>query len=165
MTPQAYSPWLSAPGAWEVRLRREGPGCSPGRVHDKRPSQRKAFCVRFGSIAWRGSVVWVRRLAAWPSGHRTSVTLAPPGARKRSGKNLVFPREPGAASPTDLQVISALRRNNTPRAAKETGPGNQVPIGPVFLLAFAAAKALALEMFRNYKLMIANRNKIQYNYK
>ena len=29
----------------------------------------------------------------------------PPGARKRSGKNLVFPREPGAASPTVLMVI------------------------------------------------------------
>ncbi len=41
-------------------------------------------------------------------------TAAPPGARKGSGKNLVFPRGPEAASPTGLMVISALRRNNTP---------------------------------------------------
>ena len=56
-----------------------------------------------------------------PSSHNThgcSVALgpyrAPPGARKRSGKNLVFPREPAAALPTGMMVISALRRNNTP---------------------------------------------------
>ena len=35
-------------------------------------------------------------------------------AGKRSGKNLVFPRDPAAASPDGLQVISALCRNNTP---------------------------------------------------
>ena len=68
----------------------------------------------------------------------SSVTLAPPGARKRSGKNLVFPRKPGAASPTVLMVISALCRNNTPPAAKNRPYGNQVPIGPVFLLGFGS---------------------------
>ena len=50
--------------------------------------------------------------------HGCSVALgpyrAPPGARKRSGKNLVFPRKPAAALPTGMMVISALRRNNTP---------------------------------------------------
>ena len=46
---------------------------------------------------------------------------APPGARKRSGKNLVFPRGPAAASASDMIVISALRRNNTPPMAQE-GP-------------------------------------------
>ncbi len=45
----------------------------------------------------------------------------PPETRKRSGKNLVFPREPAAASPSGMMVISALGRNNTPRAAQE-GP-------------------------------------------
>ena len=46
---------------------------------------------------------------------------APPGARKRSGKNLVFPRGPAAASASDMIVISALCRNNTPPMAQE-GP-------------------------------------------
>ena len=46
---------------------------------------------------------------------------APPGARKRSGKNLVFPRGPAAALASGMIVISALRRNNTPRVAQE-GP-------------------------------------------
>ena len=45
----------------------------------------------------------------------------PPGARKRSGKNLVFPRGPAAASASDMIVISALCRNNTPPMAQE-GP-------------------------------------------
>ncbi len=42
-------------------------------------------------------------------------------AGKRSGKNLVFPRGPAAASASDMIVISALRRNNTPPMAQE-GP-------------------------------------------
>ena len=41
-------------------------------------------------------------------------TGTPPGARKRSGKNLVFPRGPAAASPTGMMVILALCQNNTP---------------------------------------------------
>ena len=43
-------------------------------------------------------------------------------AGKRSGKNLVFPRDPAAASPDGLQVILALCQNNTPPMAQE-GPG------------------------------------------
>ena len=43
---------------------------------------------------------------------------APSETRKRSGKNLVFPREPAAASPTGMMVISALGRNNTPPMPK-----------------------------------------------
>ena len=49
-------------------------------------------------------------------------TGPPPGARKRSGKNLVFPRRPGAASPSGMIVILALCQNNTPPALQE-GPG------------------------------------------
>ena len=48
--------WAAVPGySGAGGEPRKGPGCNPGRVHDKRPSQRKAFCVRFGSVAGRGS--------------------------------------------------------------------------------------------------------------
>ena len=57
-------------------------------------------------------------------------------AGKRSGKNLVFPRGPAAASASDMIVISALRRNNTPPMAQE-GPsvtlGSPVSGQPYFL--------------------------------
>ncbi|RHT73531.1 hypothetical protein DW741_03075 [Ruminococcaceae bacterium AM28-23LB] len=46
----------------------------------------------------------------------------PPRGRKRAGENLVFPREPAAALPTGMMVISALCRNNTPPMLQE-GPG------------------------------------------
>ena len=69
----------------------------------------------------KGGFFFAQANTTGPSSHNThgcSVALgpyrAPPGARKRSGKNLVFPRESAAALPTGMMVISALRRNNTP---------------------------------------------------
>ena len=62
-----------------------------------------------------GNRTWLV-VSAWPrQGLRRE-------AGKRSGKNLVFPRGPAAASPDGLQVILALCQNNTPRVAQE-GPG------------------------------------------
>ncbi len=61
------------------------------------------------------------RVAAGP------VSGQPPGARKRSGKDLVFPRETAAASPSGMMVISALRRNNTPPIAKKQAQGTKFP--------------------------------------
>ena len=70
----------------------------------------------------------------------SSVTLAPPGARKRSGKNLVFPRDPAAAPADYLQVISALCRNNTPPKLQKIP--RRKPPGDFFAAASAAADAL-----------------------
>ena len=70
----------------------------------------------------------------------SSVTLAPPGARKRSGKNLVFPRDPAAAPADYLQVISALCRNNTPPKLQKIP--RRFPPGDFFAAASAAADAL-----------------------
>ena len=46
-------------------------------------------------------------------------------AGKRSGKNLVFPRGPAAALASDMIVISALCRNNTPPMAQEGPSGSR----------------------------------------
>ena len=76
--------------------------------------------------------------------HGCSVALgpyrAPPGARKRSGKNLVFPRDPAAAPADYLQVISALCRNNTPPKLQKIP--RRKPPGDFFAAASAAADAL-----------------------
>ena len=100
-------------------------------LHKGGPVAGRPYCLCLGSLclpgqreydspgtglAQRGRAVWPRRLAA-----------PPPGARKRSGKNLVFPREPAAALPTGMMVISALRRNNTPPIAKKQAQGTKFP--------------------------------------
>ena len=61
-----YSPRLYGLRAGVFRLRRKGPGCNLSRVHDKRPSFGKAFCVRLGSMTGCGSTAWQRRHSAAP---------------------------------------------------------------------------------------------------
>ena len=105
MPPQAYSPWLSALGAWVVRLRREGPGCSLSKMRKKKLSfQRRASFIKANSIAWRGSAVWVQRhagtlarrrgLSRWP---RTKLrgTLSPAFSEDRPGEWSFSPDFPG----------------------------------------------------------------------
>ena len=88
--------------------------------------ERNGSSVTLGPVAGRAQclgrhIFFAQVDTTGPSSHNPhgcSVALgpyrAPPGARKRSGKNLVFPRDPAAAPADYLQVISALCRNNTP---------------------------------------------------
>ena len=87
---------------------------------------------------WETELSWLD--AGQQRWHGSSVTLAPPGARKRSGKNLVFPRDPAAAPADYLQVISALCRNNTPPKLQKIP--RRFPPGDFFAAASAAADAL-----------------------
>ncbi len=128
MTAQALGPFLSPVGM------RPGPHCSGC---DKPSPGRSRFAVL---------AEWRRKDRLCLLGQRKygrPDTGPPPGARKRSGKNLVFPREPAAASSDGLQVISALRRNNTPPMTKSR-PREQSSTGSAFLAMFAAANILAL---------------------
>ena len=95
----------------------------------------------------KGGFFFARVDTTGPSSHNPhgcSVALgpyrAPPGARKKSGKNLVFPRDPAAAPADYLQVISALCRNNTPPKLQKIP--RRKPPGDFFAAASAAADAL-----------------------
>ncbi len=77
----------------------------PGRawVHDKRPSQRKAFCVRFGSIglvllpsagAQFGSSVTLVGVSRWPR-TKPRGTLSPAFSEDRPGERSFSPDFPG----------------------------------------------------------------------
>ena len=84
------------------------------------------------------------RPSAWAQ-YGSSVTPAPPGARKRSGKNLVFPREVRCPDSHTFFVfvgcfclgkeslaVPTRDRNNTPPIAKETGPREPSSHGACF---------------------------------
>ncbi len=95
------------------------------------------------------------REVRWPDGHISLGRFAsnwpflwhlvPVGPRreagKRSGKNLVFPRKPAAASPTDLQVIlpkAKITRRKWPRRGPALSPpgrnlGQPSPQGRLWL--------------------------------
>ena len=93
--------WVVCPGAPVLASQhRKGMLCNPGKMPQKK--------------------------AGWTRPGKESMAVRTPDPRreagKRSGKNLVFPRRPGAASPSGMIVILALCQNNTPPALQE-GPG------------------------------------------